>query len=279
VIAKGHFNFEPYFYGNTAYGTYDRHWQGHSKQNFYNASGQGFMWYGFANRWDFMIGPQFSWNYTSGASHWVLNDLPLALEYQILSEKPRSGRPAIKLAAHSSIPIGRYQKLNPHAKDTEIGGSGSWLPGITLTFMRLFHPSKNHYLCGYFSLDYTIPSAVHVKGFNAYGGGHHTQGTVYPGAAFTTTLSFEYTLTHNWVFAIDSVYLHINHSHFKGRKGKTNGISNTIGNPSSEAFSLAPAIEYNWSEKIGIIAGVWFSVAGRNSLEFANGIIAINIFD
>ena len=95
---------------------------------------------------------------------------------------------------------------------------------------------------------------------------------------FSTDLAFEYTLTQNWALALDVLYVHNNHTRFSGHKGSTYGIPNSVGGPSSEQFSLAPALEYNWSSNCGVIAGVWFSVAGRNTADFINGVVAINIY-
>ena len=127
-------------------------------------------------------------------------------------------------------------------------------------------------------MQYTIPNSVHVKGYNLYGGGHHTRGTIYPGQSLVVLFGFEISLTQRWAIANDIQYLHVNKTHFKGRKGKTNGVKNVVGFPSSEQFSLAPAIEYDFSAYVGVIAGVWFSVAGRNALDFASGVVAVNIY-
>ncbi len=48
--------------------------------------------------------------------------------------------------------------------------------------------------------------------------------------------------------------------------------------PSSEQWSLAPAIEYDWSTHFGVISGVWFTVAGRNAPAFANWVTAANFY-
>ncbi len=186
VIDKGHFNFEPYLYGNTEYGRYDKHWKGHSKHHYNNLTVQPYTWFGFAHRWDIQIGPQFSWNHTSGASHWVVNDLPIELDFQILYERPHRWQPAVKLALLGTIPLGKYQKLNPKDKGTDIGGLGTWDPGAQLVFQRLFPISGEHYLVLHYTIGFTIPTVVHVKGYNVYGGGRHTRGKVYPGPSFST---------------------------------------------------------------------------------------------
>jgi len=278
VIPVGHINFEPYFFVNVDTGTYNSHWKSQSAPNFYNLATQLFTQVGIFNRVDFGFTPQFSWNHVSGASHWEFNDMPVVFDVQLLYDTPDTWAPAIKFSLRGTIPFGNYQKLNPQKKETDIGGSGNWNPGVGLTFSRLFHFSELHYLAARWAFIYTVPNAVYVKGYNAYGGGFGTRGKVYPGPSFFSDIGLEYSLSQNWALALDIVYAHNNHTRFKGRRGCTDGMLNSVGGPSSESFSLAPAFEYNWSENYGLIAGVWFSIAGRNTAEFVNGVIAINIY-
>lgn len=279
VIPQGHWDFNPYQYITTYFGAYDEHWHASSvKHNFYELNTQLLFYYGFANRFDFVIVPAFSWNHTAGASHWVLNDLDLWLDYQLLNEKKGYWWPSIKLTPFISFPIGRYQKLNPKSKQTDIGGTGSWQPGISIAFSRLYWWGGHHYFAPNLNFNYIFPTPVHVKGLNAYGGGHHTQGKVYPGQYYSALFGFELSLTQNWGLACDLEYLHVNKTRFKGHPGKSHGHPNEIGFPSSERWSLAPAIEYCWSENLGLIAGVWFTLAGRNTDQFASAIIALEIY-
>ncbi|HEX2583220.1 MAG TPA: transporter, partial [Chlamydiales bacterium] len=118
------------------------------------------------------------------------------------------------------------------------------------------------------SAQYAISSLVYVRGANAYGGDSSTNGLVRPGNAVQLIVSFEYTLTQNWALALDTYYQHLNRSTFSG-----NSDGKKVGAPSSEQFSLAPAIEYNFSKKLGIIGGVWFSVASRNTPQFISGVL------
>ncbi len=116
-----------------------------------------------------------------------------------------------------------------------------------------------------------------MKGFNIYGGGYKTRGKVYPGNAFSAILSFEFTFNEHWVFALDNVYTHANKIRFSGNPGflVPDLVPSTVGGPSTEQLSFAPAIEYNFSSHLGMIAGSWFSAMGRNSLEFRSGIISV----
>ncbi|HEV7737507.1 MAG TPA: hypothetical protein VGO47_09080, partial [Chlamydiales bacterium] len=121
-------------------------------------------------------------------------------------------------------------------------------------------------------------------------GGFGTKGKIMPGNSFQSIVSFEYTLTQNWVLALDNVYMHTDATQFCGNPGTNapdvgvgvpssgTGVSvsvpvATIGTPSSEQVSFAPAIEYNFSRNFGIIAGCWFTAWGRNSTEFRSAII------
>lgn len=278
VIPVGHYNIEPYLFANVATGVYDSHWKGHNTTNFYNINTEVPVQIGIFDRCDVTFTPQFSWNHTDGASHWVYNDMPFGLDYQIFYDTADKWPPAVKLALKANAPLGKYQKLNPNDEGTDIGGSGSWLPGVGLDFSRLFHFTGVHFLAARLALTYIFPTAVHVKGFNAYGGGDGTHGKVYPGQIFSADLGLEYTLARRWALALDVLYVHANHTRFSGQKGTTDGVPNSVGGPSSEQLSLAPAIEYNWNGNYGIIAGVWFSVAGRNTAEFINGVIAFNIY-
>ena len=279
VLPLGHWNIEPYEFITTNFGRYDHEWHTHPVlHNFYNANTQVSTQYGFARRFDITVTPQFSWNHTHGASHWDLNDLPISLSYQLVYDTVVNWWPAVKLSFHTSAPIGRYQKLDPNDKGTDVGGSGSWLPGVRLTMSQQYWWGGNVFFAPRLSFDYTIPTAVHVKGFNAYGGGHHTHGKVIPGQAFSGVFGFEISVTKRWVLAGDLLYVHANTTRFKGHRGATAGVPNTIGAPSIDQWSVAPAIEYNWNSSIGMIAGVWFSIAARNSPEFATAVVALNIY-
>jgi len=72
---------------------------------------------------------------------------------------------------------------------------------------------------------------------------------------------------------MDIVYNHFNKTRFTGKTI----LPNT--RPSAELFSIAPALEYNWNENIGIIGGTWLSLIGRNTASFTNAVIAFNIYN
>ncbi len=272
VVPAGHWNIEPYLFATTEYGIYDSKWHTSSIPKFYNINVEFPIQYGIVYPIDFQFVPQFSWNHTDGASQWVINDLPLILDIQVIQDEPHTWWPAIKFAIRANAPIGKYQKLDPNKLGTDIGGAGTWNETIGIVFGKLFQFSPIHFLSTRFYCGYTFPNPVHVKNFNTYGGAHGTRGKVYPGNSLVSLIGLEFTPAINWALACDFMYVHQNKTRFSG-KSPVSMLS-----PSNEQFSLAPAFEYNWSAYVGIIAGAWFTVAGRNTVEFASGVVAVNIY-
>ena len=125
-----------------------------------------------------------------------------------------------------------------------------------------------------------MPSNVKVKGFNAYGGGFGTKGTVYPGSYITFYLSGEYNLNDRWAVGFDSNYQQNFPGRFAGKKGKTEeGLPAVVSVPPSIQFTLAPELEHTFSKNSGILMGFWFSVIGKNSPAFHSLFIAfLHIF-
>ncbi len=265
-------NIEPYLSFGAQYGRYDKHWNNHSLSHpFYSVLSTTYIQYGIAKNIDIQIVPQFAWNHTKGASQWTLGDLGVTFDFQLLYMKKERWWPSVKLFLSASAPLGKYQKLQPQKKGTDRGGTGSINPSAAIALGRIFQFSDVRFLRGRAFFSYTVPNAVHVKGLNVYGGGKETRGVVYPGSSSIGVVGFEYTFNPYWVISLDIEYDHINKQHFKGN------THDSMKAPSSEAWSLAPAIEYDWNATIGIISGIWFSAAGRNSPAFANWLTAVNV--
>jgi hypothetical protein len=279
TIPDGHFNIEPYEFVTVNDGVYNNHWKSHDlPHNFYSVSTQIPIQIGLPAGFDIQITPQWEWNHVHHASHWALNDLGVAFDYQLYNRNLKGPWPSVKLTVGGKIPIGKYDHLDRHSLTTDGGGTGSWLPTIALTFSHLVHIKDRIFFAPRWAIQYTVPTPVFVKGYNVYGGGHGTRGTVFPGQSLTALFGCELSLSKNWALATDFQYVHANKNRFKGKRGSTHGVPNPITAPSSESFSVAPAIEYNWSAYYGVIAGAWFTVAGRNTTEFVSGVIAFNIY-
>ncbi len=284
VIPVGHYNIEPYVGAVVYYGSYDSHWHNHKEPKFYSVGSYTSIQLGVIERVDVQLVPQAYYQSTEKASSLRLGDMPVLVDIQLVNEDRHGWVPGVKLSAKANIPIGPYQKLNPDKLGTDAIGTGSWLPALSVIMGKLIHFSDFHFLSLRWAFQWGIPSSAHVRGFNSYGGGYGTAGTVHIGASYDGFFALEYNFTRNWALAMDVVYAHSNKTKFSGVKGAPFkeaifSIPNAaIGSASSEQLSLAPAIEYNWNENVGLIAGAWFSVAGRNASNFCSGIVAVNIY-
>jgi hypothetical protein len=76
---------------------------------------------------------------------------------------------------------------------------------------------------------------------------------------------------------MDATYLTVAASPFQGTAGSNaDGSPASVGSLPSQQVTLAPAIEYNFSEHWGLIAGMWFTVHVHNTSNFVSGVIALN---
>lgn len=274
TVPPKHYNFEPYFFFNTITGSYDEKWNSSSSPHFYQMLLQVPFWVGINSFLDFTMNPNMVYQFTEGVRSVGSGDIPFALNIQLLSDPTGSWWPALKLTLGASFPFGKYDHLHPYKLGTDGAGSGSWDPFVILAASRIFEFANHHFFSPRIGLSYTVPTPIHVNDLNVYGGTEGTNGTVYGGNAFWCDIGFEYNITQNWVFAMDTYYSHFNKIRFSGNPGE----NASVGAPSTEGFSLAPAIEYNWSANIGMIGGVWFSIAGRNSARFVNAVLAFNVY-
>jgi hypothetical protein len=272
IIPMGHLNYEPYLYWTSFHGVYDDKWNFQRDHLFTTVSVKPLIRLGVFPRGEFDITPTLTYKHTQGAAMWVWEDFPISINGLVRDDDPEHWyRPSVLLLFSANLPIGKYQRLQESKLGTDIGGKGSWSPGVGLILYHAAHLYASHFLTTTFFATYQFQTNVYVHGLNAFGGDRHTRGRVYPGDFTQLTLSFEFCLSQNWSLALDAEYNHMNKSRFKGHTHTPSTL------PSYEQFILAPAVEYTWSENFGIIAGSWFTVAGRNTNEFVGGVIAIYI--
>ncbi|MES2344601.1 MAG: hypothetical protein V4494_01495 [Chlamydiota bacterium] len=301
VVTIGHYNIEPYVYYGSTTSQYDGNWHTVDTPTLTQLRFQVPIQFGLTQWMDIAVTPQVIHTWSQGAQSTRFTDLPVQFDFQIL--KDRHGwnwHPSLRFTVKESFPVGEYQRLSPNKHKTDIGGSGSFATSMGFVIGKLFNFfSGVHYLNTRFSISYTYPAPVHVRGFNTYGGGYGTAGKVYPGNVLGFLLGLEYSMTQRWVLALDAACTTATKTRFKGSPGSTtrggstpaqvggqpidplglgNNVDAVVGGPSSARFSLAPALEYNWNANLGLIIGGIVSVGGRNSVRFASGSAAFNYY-
>ncbi|MCB1107276.1 MAG: hypothetical protein KDK76_04185 [Chlamydiia bacterium] len=261
---------QPYLFVTNNYGSFDNHWNRVNGEDMWVIQPLLDFTYGIATFMDLETVPAFSYQISGGASSVRMNDTPLYLGIQALRQSEGSWVPDLRIRLQQVFPFGQYDKMNPKKKGTDGTGKGSYQSGITFDFQKTFKTSPEHYFRLRWSFEAILfTSMVHIQGLSTYGGGPKTEGKVRPGKTYNVFLSGEYTITRNWAFAFDTLYTLITSNKFSGKKG---GAS--VGNPTSQQLSFAPAIEYNYSANLGLIGGAWFTLAGKNAGQFCSGAIS-----
>ncbi len=184
--------------------------------------------------------------------------------------------PAMKFTILETFPTGKYKNLSTNGFNLDGVGEGAYSTQFGLGFSKVILWTTKHPMNLRCFFGYQLSTVVNVREFNVYGGGFGCRGRVRPGNNFAADFGYEVSLTQRWAAAIDLVYTATNRTKFHGNPGSlADGTPASVGTGYSDNLSLAPALEYNWNPNLGIIGGAWFSVYGRNSLNFAAGIISI----
>lgn len=278
TIPSGHVNIEPYMFYTDDFGHYNNKWKATNTPNASIVSPTLILSAG-VNKWmDVQAVVPYDFKSNQGQSDNNVGDISLTVGFQVLHQNPKTAMPNLRVSIEETFPSGRYQNLSPVRSNVEATGAGLYQTSIATNFQKLLKFENGKYLSMRLSFTYTFSPNTTVSGFNAFGGGFGTRGTINAGGIFNVDLGLEYTLTQHWVPALDIAASITGATKFTGVAGTNGGNPATTGAPSSDTISLAPAIEYNFSSKVGVIFGTWFSVSGRNTPEFVAAVGALNIF-
>lgn len=267
-VPAGKWNIQPYFYFNVDHAEYDGSRCSIDVPNIWTIQPLLVLQRGLTDWLDTTLITTGFFKWREGRNAQTFGDMNLTLGFQVLKEGPYA--PSIRATVGESFPTGRFENLSSKKAGIDASGSGAFETVVGLNISKVFWKFPLHPIRYRFASSYSIPNHdVLVKNFNAYGGGFGTRGDVCPPQTLNLDMAIEVSLTKKWVFAGDVAYTYSRSTSFSGNPGMTEeGLPASVGGPSSDQLSLAPAIEYNVSDTGGFIGGVWFSVTGRNSANF-----------
>lgn len=278
-LGKGHAVVEPYLYYTRYGGLYNDNWRLQSATSSQSLTQQTYFIYGLTDSLDIEIAPQWIGNHGRGHSSGGFGDLPLQLGVQAWRGTAHSWVPDIRLWVQEIFPTGRYSELSPATADLERTGGGAYATTFGIALQKAIPFGGEHMLRYRLNATYGLYTSVDVQGFNAYGGGFGTGGRVTPGSVATLTIAGEYSLTRHLVLALDIGFQTVNATHFSGAPGlDIQGRPALVGRGSSNLVTIAPALEYSWNQHVGVLAGPWLSVRGRNTSEFFGIVAALYLF-
>ncbi len=281
TVEPGHINIETYLFATNAYGIFNAEGKTvHNMNNFYTVTPTASIGIGVTKFMDFNATIPYVFNHTDGHTNQGAGDATFGLGFQLFKGvKNNFWHPSVRAVVSETFPTGNFEGLDPDELGTDSTGRGAYQTSFALNFQHAWQLSETKYFNDRLSLGYSLPASSEVQGVNAFGGNNETSGREHLGDQFSADLGLEYTLTKHWVPALDILYTANGKSTFAGVPGtNAEGLPAIQNGPSGEELSLAPAMEYNFNSHWGVIAGPWFSVAGRNAAQFNSAVVAVNYY-
>jgi len=265
---------EPYVIFTSNTGAYGDGWHHYSVPNDASSfESVTVLKYALSNRLSVEALPSFARAWNDDVRSVGFGDLPIELEYRFNDENNHTGAPSVTAAMGVSLPTGRYEHLNTPLSGF---GSGAYTLKEGLLFQSLFDTPNHHPVrLRFYGAVFESLGSVSVRDVSVYGTATGFRGRVAPGITEQIGVGGGYALDQRWVLALDIVGN--NTGGFKLHGTALNGTSANVNGSSSSSVSIAPAVEYNWSGAIGVIAGVELSAAGRNTSSYIAPQIALSM--
>ena len=277
ALPHGHVLLEPYLFDVVSTGAVDASGAHHSVPADQEYGSLTYLLYGLTDRVTLGLIPRFFYVAAAGgapnSSQVLPGDLTLQVGYALTHYTDGSAVPALALVLDETLPTGRYDSLG---RASDGVGAGAYATGLSLYSQDYFWMPNGRILRGRLDLTYTISSTVALSDRSVYGTAAGFRGHAYPGDAFSADAAAEYSLTRSWVLALDVVYQHNASTQVRGSVAPgAPALQSESG--SSWALIFAPAIEYSWSARAGVIFGVRLIDIGRNITTTVTPAVAINL--
>lgn len=264
TLPRGHFLVEPYLYDVSA---------SHSE----NFGSLTYLLYGISDRLTAGVTPVFGYTRVAGgpdSSGVGSGDASLLMQYRLTQFPIASSLPTISLQLQETFPTGKYDRLRDRSADGQ--GSGAYVTSLALNTQTWFWLRNGRILRMRFNVSRSFVRTAHVEGASVYGTDDDFIGDARPGDAISVDAAWEYSLTRRWVLALDLTVRHARSTRVDGYEvSKVKAVHSDLG--SNTAFSFAPAIEYNFSASVGVLAGVRVIPGGHNTTRSVTPALALNI--
>jgi hypothetical protein len=284
TLPQGHFLIEPYLYDVIEQGQFDR---SGVKRKSAETNGFGsltYFNYGLADKLTIGLIPTFGYNRVSegpSSSGVGMGDITVQGQYRLTKFHEGSWVPTTSFAVQESFPSGRYDRLGNRPSDGL--GSGAYTTTLAFYSQTYFWLPNRRILRMRLNVTESISSEVNVEGVSVYGTDSEFRGQASPGDTSFVDASWEYSLTRSWVLALDATYRYqrntivTGHDALAAQGAAQNPRSIRLNTGYSDAIAFAPAIEYNWNSKVGVLLGTRVIAAGRNTAATISPAVAINI--
>src|SRR6185437_10469150 len=281
TLPQGHWLVEPYVYDVMAYGHFDRDRNLQSTGASHSMGNQSYVEYGLVDRFTLGLIPRIGFHESSAgqdSAGFAVGDFTVQGAYGLTSYQPDSWMPTTALVVGETFPIGKCDRLS--GKTDGALGSGAYSTSVSLYSQKYFWLANGRILRTRLDFSYSISQWASVHGESVYGTFEGFDGRARPGPSFVGDLAFEYSVTRSWVLATDINWEHDGNTRVEGNYSAAAGFPPSFlvqDFGSSEILYLAPAVEYNWSPTMGVIAGARVAAMGRSATATVTPVAAVNM--
>jgi hypothetical protein len=264
TLPRGHFLVEPYLYDEIS-----PHTNGFGSLTYIE--------YGLANRLTIGLIPTFGYNKVSDAlssSSPGLGDVAVLAQYRLTQFHEQHKLPTISFMVQETFPSGKYDQLG--ARPSNGLGAGAYTTTLALNSQTYFWMPNGRILRMRLNATQSLSTYANVAGVSVFGTSPGFQGHAKPGPSTFVDAAWEYSLTRNWVLALDATYRHTNNTRITGSDPAQSPPNIQLNSGSSDAIGFAPALEYNWKPTIGVLVGTRIIALGHNIPTTITPAVAIN---
>jgi hypothetical protein len=263
TLPQGHWLVEPYLFNV------------HSK----GGDSQGsltYVLYGLTDRITVGAIPTFSYNQPNGtrnSSHVGVGDLTLQGQYRMTQFRKGRWVPTTSLVLQETLPTGKYDRLDGRSANGFGGGAYATTVGY---YVQSYHWAPNGRIVRLrLDTSATLSRATKVRDDSAYGTPAGFRGRAKPGASLLVDAAMEYSVTRNWVLALDLVYRHDEPTKVSGVG--PDGDLMRFDTGVHDGFAVAPAVEYNVSPSVGVLVGMRVIPATGGRRSSVTPAVALNM--
>jgi hypothetical protein len=264
TLPRGHFLVEPYLYDEISPHT--------------NGLGSlTYIEYGLVNRLTVGLIPTFGYNKSSdgpSSSAVGVGDVTVLAQYRLTQFHEHRSLPTISFMVQETFPSGKYDQLG--ARPSNGLGAGAYTTTLALNSQTYFWMPTGRILRMRLNAAQSLSTYANVAGVSVYGTSEGFQGHAKPGPSTFVDAAWEYSLTRNWVLALDATYRHTANTKITGYDASQSPPNIQQNTGSSDAIGFAPALEYNWKPTIGVLVGTRIIALGHNTPTTITPAVAIN---
>jgi len=206
-------------------------------------------------------------------------DTTAMVQYLLQAPSADGTRPAMSVSLSQRYATGSYDRIDGNPLNAQGDGVQRttfglgvqqvvWLPnGRPLRWRSQLSASP-------------APARVALNDHSVYGTPEGFRGNIAPGSLIGLSAAGEYSFNPKWVGVMEVAVSRQSDRHLSGYAPAADGSMQRFDErrPGSRNVTLAPAVQYHFSPSVGLIAGVEFTVAGRNTGSYINPQVALGMF-